>query len=63
MKPEDYTVPDEEIARCEELIMDKAKKRLEMERYLRLHSQTVNHLIFGCLNFSKVLPAFYILKC
>lgn len=32
MKPVDYTVSDEEIALCEELIMDKAKKRLEMER-------------------------------
>ena len=32
MRPDEYSIPDEEIARCEELIMDKAKKRLQMER-------------------------------
>ena len=32
MKPEDYKVPDYEIDRFDELIMDKAKKRLRMEK-------------------------------
>jgi len=39
MTPEEYRVSDEELAQLQSTIMDKAKKRLEMETCVRIYKR------------------------